>query len=203
MSDYITSDQLKATLSVTGFSAADLDIAQAIKTASRAVDMICDRRFYLYDDSNDQVRYYTPVRPVTLEINDLVSLTSFATDQDGDGVFETTWTLHSDFELEPDNADLDGRPWERIKLKQRSQTLLPVGLPRSCQVTGIFGWSEVPDGVVSLTTILAARILQRTRSAAALGVVTIGVEGAARIAKEDPDMFNLVRDFVRTPIFVG
>lgn len=199
---YVTLDQFKETQSMTGFSFADADGTQALASASRAVDAICGRRFYLLDDSNDQVRYYTPLRPATLEIDDMVGFTSLASDQDGDGVFETTWTLHDDFELLPDNADLDGRPWERIVLKQRSQTTLPVGLARSVQVTGIFGWSETPDGVISLTSILAARLLMRVRSAP-FGFVSLGVESATRIAKEDPDMQNLVRDLIRTPIFVG
>jgi hypothetical protein len=199
---YVTLDQFKASQNLTGFSFADADGTQALASASRAVDAICGRRFYLLTDSNDSVRYYTPLRPATLEIDDLVSFTSMASDQDGDGVFETTWTLHQDFELAPDNADSDGVPWERIVLKQRTQTTLPVGLGRSVQVTGIFGWSNVPDGVISLTSILAARLLMRVRNAP-FGVVSLGVESATRIAKEDPDMQNLVRDLIRTPIFVG
>lgn len=199
---YVTADALKSSLSMDGFTFADADIAQQLATASRAVDMVCDRRFYLLDPSNDQVRYYTPLRPVTQEIDDLVGLTSLATDQDGDGVFETTWELHTDFELAPDNADLDGRPWERIVLKQRSRSQFPVGMPRSVEVTGSFGWTTVPDGVVTLTAILASRLLQRVRMAP-FGVVAMGVENAARIVKEDPDLYMLVRDFIRTPIFVG
>lgn len=199
---YVTLEQFKASLAATGFSGADADLTQQLATASRAVDKICGRRFYLLDQSNDQTRYYTPLRPVTLEIDDLVSLTSMASDQDGDGIFETTWTLHSDFELGPDNSDLDLEPWQWVKLKQRSETLLPVGVPRSVQVVGRFGWASVPDGVISLTSILAARLVQRVRSAP-FGVISIGVESATRIAKEDPDMLNLVRDLIRTPIFVG
>lgn len=186
-----------------GYTFADNDITQQLKTASRAVDAVCDRRFYLLDPSNDQVRYYTPLRPVVQEIDDLVGLTSLQTDQDGDGVFETTWTLHDDFELAPDNAALDGRPYERIVLKQRARTQFPVGTQRSVQVTGSFGWESVPDGVVTLTSILATRLLQRVRGTAALGVVPMGVEGAARIVREDPDLYMLVRDYIRAPIFVG
>ncbi len=201
---YVTLDALKASLSMDGYTFADDDITQQLKTASRAVDMVCDRRFYPYDPSNDQVRYYTPTRPVTLDVDDMIGApTSLLTDQDGDGVFETTWTLHTDFELQPDNAVLDGRPYERIKLKRRSRSQFPVGNPRSVQVTAAFGWATVPDPVVTLTSILATRLLQRVRGSAALGVVHMGVEGAARIVREDPDLSMLVRDLTRAPIFVG
>jgi hypothetical protein len=200
---YITLDQLKDTLGIAGFTAGDTVLTQQIATASRAVDLICGRRFYLLDDSNEQTRYYTPLRPIRLEIDDLAAEpSSVLSDQDGDGVFETTWTLHTDYELAPDNADLDGVPWERIVLNERSATVLPVGLPRSVQVTGIFGWSEVPDGVITLTTLLAARLVMRVRNAP-FGVVSLGAKSAARIAKQDPDMMNLVSNLIRNPIFVG
>ena len=199
---YVTLAAFLSSLSATGSTFLEADATQALATASRAVDKLCDRRFYLYDASNEQTRYYTPLRPVTLEIDDLVSLTSLQTDQDGDGVFETTWTLHTDFELGPDNADQDGRPWERIVLKQRSLTVFAVGLARSVQVVGSFGWATVPDGIVSLTGILAHRILLRARIAP-LGVVGPGTDAAVKLARQDPDVMLLVRDFDRTPVFVG
>jgi hypothetical protein len=199
---YVTLDAFKASRSMTGFDYADADATQALSTASRVVDVLCDRRFYPYDPSNDQTRYYTPIRPVSLEIDDLIGLTSLQTDQDGDGVFETTWVVGTDFELAPDNAALDGRPYERIVLKQRSRTQFPVGVPKSVEVVGSFGWSTVPQQVVTLTTILAARFLERTRTSP-LGVVGLGVAGAVYIAKQDPDVMTLVRDFDRSPIFVG
>jgi hypothetical protein len=200
---YVTSDALKSSLSADGYTFMDADITQQLKTASRAVDAVCDRRFYPYDASNDQVRFYTPTRPLTQEVDDLLGLTTLATDQDDDGVYETTWTLHTDFELEPSNAILDRRPYERIRLSQRARTQFPVGVLNGVQVTGSFGWSSVPDGVVTLTSILAARLLQRVRGTAALGVVAMGVDGAARIVREDPDLYMLVRDYIRSPIFVG
>lgn len=199
---YVTLEAFKASRSITGFDFADDDAEQALATASRVVDVLCNRRFYQYDASNDQTRYYTPLRPVVLDIDDLLGLTSLQTDQDGDGVFETAWTLHTDFELQPDNAALDGRPYERIVLKQRSRTQFPVGMSRSVEVVASFGWLAAPDQAKTLTSILAARFMERTRMAP-LGVVGLGVEGGVRIAREDPDIMTLVRDIDRTPVFVG
>jgi hypothetical protein len=198
----VTLDALKASRGMADFSFVDDDALQALRTASRAVDTICDRHFYLADASNDQTRYYTPLRPVVLEIDDCVALTSVQTDQDGDGVFETTLTLHTDFELLPINAALESRPWTHVELKQRSRTFFPVGEPRSVQVVGRFGWTTPPDQVITLTSILASRMLERVRTSA-LGIAGFGVDGAMRIAREDPDVMTLVRDLTRAPIFVG
>ena len=199
---YVSLDAFKSSLSMDGFSFIDSDATQALSAASRAVDAICDRQFYVHDLSNDETRYYTPLRPGVLDIDDMVGFTSLKTDQDGDGVFETTWTLHTDFEFQPDNADLGGRPWERVVLKQRTMSMFPVGVPRSVELVGSFGWLTVPDQVVTLTSILAARLLQRVRMAP-MGVIGLGVDGATRIAREDPDVCTLVRDLTRAPIFVG
>lgn len=199
---YVTTDELRASLSVGGsYVDGGDDFNLAIETASRAVDAACDRVFYLRDQSNDAVRYYTPLRPLAVEIDDCVALTGLRTDQDGDGVFETTWTLHTDFELAPDNADLDGRPWERIIVKQfTAQYQLPYGIRRSVEVTGRFGWSETPSQVVSLTKLLAAQLILRTKQAP-FGIAGIGVDGAVRIAREDPQMALLLRDLDRSPVF--
>lgn len=199
---YVTLDALKASRGMADFSFVDDDALQALRTASRAVDSITDRKFYLADASNQQTRYYTPLRPVVLEIDDCVAFTSVMTDQDGDGVFETTLTEHVDFELAPLNAPLEDRPWTRIELKQRSRTQFPVGESRSVQVVASFGWTTPPAQVVTLTSILASRMLERVRTSA-LGIAGFGVDGAMRIAREDPDVMTLVRDLTRAPIFVG
>ncbi len=199
---YVTLDAMKSSLSISDFNFIDDELIEALASASRAVDAVCDRRFYLADASNDQTRYYTPLRPVVLEIDDCVSLTSVQTDQDGDGTFETTLVLGTDFELGPDNADLNGKPWERLVMKQRASSFFPVGGVRAVQVVGSFGWTEPPDRVVTLTKILASRLLQRVRMAP-FGAVSMGVESAIRIAREDPDLVGMVRGLDRAPLFVG
>jgi hypothetical protein len=199
---YTTVDVVKAMLNASNTTAFEDEVTQAVATASRACDKACDRVFYLRDVSNDEVRTYTPKYPIVLEIDDLVAYTSVESDQDGDGSFETIWVLHTDFEFGPDNADLDGRPWERLKVKPwANHTRFPYWNPSSVKVTGRFGWLEVPDGIVSLTNLLAVRLIVRTRMAP-LGVAGIGVDGAVRVAKEDPEMAALIRDLSRAPAFV-
>lgn len=199
---YVTVEELRASLSIGGgYTDAGSDLDLAAETASRAVDAACDRVFYLRDESNDETRCYTPIRPMVLDIDDCVALTSVASDNDGDGVFETAWMLHQDFELQPDNANLDGRPWERLVVKQTGRQTFPFGVARSVEVVGRFGWLETPSAAKSLTKLLATQLVLRAKMAP-FGIAGIGVDGAVRIAKEDPQMCLLLRDLDRSPIFV-
>ena len=47
-------------------------------------------------------------------IDDAVSVTSVATDLDGDGVYETTWTVGTDYWVGPRNAPARGQPYRTI-----------------------------------------------------------------------------------------
>lgn len=196
--EYISAEQLKATLELTGTVFADGDIPAAITAASRGIDNVCQRRFYPDDDAN-QVRYYSPSNSTTVMIDDLITLTAFATDQSGDGTFSTTWTQNTDFVLEPLNAAADGQPYTRIRTHPRHVTFgLPAWWPRSVRVTGKFGWAATPGPIVEATTILAAQLVKRAREAP-FGIVAIGVDVGAvsRIAQTDPTVRFLLMDYIR------
>ena len=199
--DYIDREDLKSTLSLTGQTYADADIDRAITAASRGLDRVCGRRFYPDADATHK-RYYTPIAADTVAIGDLITLTTFKTDNDGDSVFETTWTLNTDFTLEPLNAVEEGfsQPFNRIRVHPLGRNFLLWPWPRSVEVTGMWGWATPPEQVKQATGILAGRLLKRAREAP-FGVVSLGFEGeAARIAITDPDLVFLVGDFVRKPI---
>ncbi len=203
--EYITSDLLKNTLTLTGTTFADVDIAFATKSASRAIDLLCQRHFYM-DDDTAQVRYYTPGRQTELEIDDLVTLTSLQTDTDGDGTFEQSWTLNTDFVLEPFNAlsnAADPWPYTLIRVHPAGSYVLPTtGYPRTVKVTGKFGWPVgVPDAVVDATTLLANRLLTIKRSAP-LGIVAFD-GGAVRIARADQSVMMLVGNYMKHRVAVA
>jgi hypothetical protein len=205
--EYAGLEEVKATLELSGESQFDPDLSRALTAASRAVDSLCGRRFWL-DADDTSVRYYGPTDVTVdlddgawkLKIHDLVDLASFKADQDGDGTFEETWTVNADFLLEPLNAAEDGRPWTTIKRHPLGSYTFPC-YPRSIEVTGQFGWAAVPAEIKEATVILAAKIFRRSREAP-FGVITVGIEGGAamRIARTDPDVMMLVGDYVRTPI---
>lgn len=201
--EYVTSAQLKATLSISGETYADADVAVAVETASRAIDEACSspqlrRRFYPDADAN-QVRYYDPTSSHRVRIDDLIALTSLKTDADGDGTFETTW-LSADFVLGPYNAAAHGWPYESIARRAAGAYYFPHGIERSVQVTGRFGWAApVPAPIVQATTILAVKLLKRAREApfAIVGAQAFGEGAAARIARTDPDIVVLTKPYAR------
>lgn len=195
--EYVTDDELKATLSLTGTTFADADVTSANGAASRAIDKVCGRFFY----TSTQTRYYSPDNEWRLEIHDLNDLTSLKTDPDGDGAFQYTWTEHTDFELEPLNAATDGEPWTAIRRRPAGGYYLPCLMPRSVQVIGDFGWAATPPAIVQAASILATRLLVRSRQAPL--AVLINAETAARIASTDPDVAALVEPFVKQQVLVG
>lgn len=200
---YATSAELKATLELTGATFADPDIALALEAASRGIDRLCGRRFYPDPDAN-QTRYYTPEHPGLLRIDDLITLTSLATDPASDGTFADTWTLDTDFVLAPLNAQADGEPWTEIHVRRTGSYRWACGAGRSVRVTGRFGWAAVPVGVKQATVIVASKLMRRAREAP-FGVIAVGLEsgGAMRIARSDPDVMFLVGDLIRTRVAVA
>jgi len=193
--EYVSVSDFKSTVNLAGENFADPDITRALTAASRAVDFATGRRFWIDADAN-QVRYYSPAAADALWVDDIVTLTTLEVDLGGDGTFEETWTLNTDFTLEPLNAAADSRPWESIRVHPRSGRYFAL-YPRSVKVTAKFGWAAVPDGIKEATTLVASRLVKRKREAP-FGVAGIGFDGSAvRIATTDPDVAMLLAPFTR------
>lgn len=188
---------MKATLTLTGETYADADISAAIVAACRAIDNRCNRRFY--KDTSDTTRYYTPLRPDYLRIDDLADVTSVKVDQGGDGTFEETWVENTDFWFEPLNAETDGWPRTSIHVHPSSGSSFP-SYRRSVQIVGKHGWDVVPGAVVEATTIMASRLLKRAREAP-FGVASLGLDGAGvRVVRLDPDVELLIGPYARLTV---
>lgn len=193
---YVGLHELKETLSLANENYADPDVYRALVAASRAIDEYCGRRFYPDADAA-QVRYYTPSNAVGLWIDDLVTLTSLKTDESGDGVFENTWTLNTDFVLEPLNPSPPGAPWRKICVHPSGSYRLPTSYPRTVEITGKFGWTLAPAAVRESTGLLAHRLLKRKREAA-FAVAGFGLDGTTiRVPSVDPDVKALLEPFRR------
>jgi len=194
MAPYVSQEEFKATLNMTGESYADADISLALTAASGAVDAHCGRSFAKTDT---ETRVYLPARPSYVPIDDLVEITSV----ESDGV---VWDPDS-YTLLPHNAPLENRPYEAIKLPYDSVVNLLVpdepmdgpGPQSVVKVEGKFGWPAVPDGVKQATVMLASRFLKRAREAP-FGVAGIGGDGiAVRVTVTDPDIQMLLAPFVK------
>ena len=187
MTTYITSTQMKDTLEITGETYADNDIATAIEAASRVIDAYKGTRFY----PTTETRTYTAdACSPSLSIYDLNnsagSTVSF--DMDGDGVYETALVRNTDYYLEPQNAELTGKPWNTITLRYQSGRQWPTW-QYGVQVVASFGWATAPGQITEACSILANRYLKRARETP-YGIVTIGTDALAmaRLGKIDPDV---------------
>ena len=204
--DYVTLDELKATLGLLATDYADTDLQRAATSASRELEKALDRRFWA-DDNNTGERLYTPDRYLTLDIDDLIELkdSTIELDLDGDGVYEQTWTLGTEFIFAPANAAAKDAPYERLIVKQRhsgfgsSHRRLPLGMPDSVRVTGQFGWPEVPEPIKQATIIVAGKLLRRSRESPfpILSLANAGGVSQRLIPGDDPELLMALRDYSR------
>lgn len=193
---YVQVEEFKSTLTLTGTTFGDEDVRIALRAASRAIDEIAGRRFYA-DANATQVRYYSPRDAYRLKVDDVVTITTLKSDTSGDGTFETTWTLNTDYTVEPLNAAADGEPWTHLCVHPSSGLSFPTAYPRSVELTGKFGWLSVPAPIEHATTLLAHRLLRRAREVP-FGVSGIGLDGSVvRIMASDPDVLSLVNPYSR------
>lgn len=184
--EYMNKDELKATRELLG-TFADQDIAIALEAASRGIEGVTNRRFYL--DSGTTTRYYTPRSETVMLIDDATSVATVAPTTAG----AASLILNTDYVLEPLNASADGRPYTMVTAIRGGFSTVP----RSMQVSGVFGWPAVPAPVKQATGILASRLLMRAREAP-FGIVFSGADVgvATRLARSDPDVMFLLDPYI-------
>ncbi len=122
------------------------------------------------------------------EFNDLVSVTTLKTDASGDGIFETVWTT-GDYQLltangTPNvNAGPEAKPYTQIKAIG-AQTFPCAWAWNSradrVEITGTWGWPQVPVGVREACKLLAVESGKLLREAP-FGVAGFGEFGVVRV----------------------
>lgn len=192
---YVTVEEIKASFEITA-SFPDKDLKDAILAASRGIDRVCKRRFWL-DANNTSVRVYTPRSLRLVPIDDCVDIQRVDIDRTATGTFSETWTFDRDYVLEPANAAADNKPYEWLRARF-SRRWFPAEYEHCVKVTGRFGWSYVPAEVKEAARILAGKLYVRKRSAP-LGILTVNSDSgvAMRIARDDPDVMFLLNDLTR------
>jgi hypothetical protein len=112
VTDYITVDQLKSALQIKNDSNDDL-LAVAISAASRRIEEHCRDQFWT-DPGVVTARVLAPDQPGTAFTGSFATAAGLLvkTDDDNDGVFETTWGV-TDWQAEP-LSPLYGFPSSRI-----------------------------------------------------------------------------------------
>lgn len=207
--EYTTLDELKAHLHV-GDSSEDVVLTIVNEAISEAINGYCGRRFWADDEAVERV--FRADNPVELDVPDFFDAESLIveTDDNSDGTYETTWSA-ADYQLEPLNSDVEGRPWRQIVAIDARiwptgvwlsgspfrHATYPTRLRRACvRITAKWGWPAVPSSVKEAQLLQAARIFKRkdapfgTAGSADLGVIRML---ASRL---DPDTKVLLEQFL-------
>jgi hypothetical protein len=187
---YATLAEVKAVLRLTDNTDNAL-LEQAIEGASRRIDGYCNRFFY--QTPSTAIRLYARFS-YRLTVQDLSSTSiTLKTDDDGDGSYETTWALNTDYILEPTNASLTSQPYTLIRATGgKSFPLFSEPELPGVEVTAVWGWPSVPDDVREACVLLSIRGFARYN--AALGVVGFG-DMALQVRSVDPDVRDLLQPY--------
>jgi hypothetical protein len=191
---YITLANLKNYLKIDD-SVEDTLLEQIIESASRSIDRIANRRFYL--DSTATARTYRPIGNLRVITDDIGSTTGLIlkTDPNSTGTYQTTMTLNTDYIVEPTNALAKGRPVNYLTIVGSTALSLPVNYWPQVQVTAKWGWPEVPDDIEQATYILSADLYKRKDSIG--GVLGLSELGAIRMSPLGRDIAAMVRAYKR------
>lgn len=187
---YATLPELKQALLIPQTDTSlDPVFGSAILATSREIDQWCGRHFYKITEA----RTLVPHDPWCLklgEFNDLVSITTLKTDASGDGTFETTWQT-SDYQLltasgSPNpNAGPEPKPYGQIRAigAQTFPRFYSYGLGQRTdrvEVTGTWGWPQVPVDIREACKLLAVEAGKLLREAP-FGVAGFGEFGVVRV----------------------
>lgn len=190
---YCTLSDLKTALAIEDIQD-DTALEAAIMTASRMVDDYCDRFFYKDGSVASPVtRYYTAQDWYNCIVDDFISLSQVATDDNFNQTWDTIWDSN-DYMVEPINNPRRGWPYTRLLAV--GEYIFPFNLPQSVRLQGVWGWSSVPHEIATATKIQASRLFIRRQSP--FGIAGTPELGTVRLsAKLDPDVEALIRPFRR------
>ena len=191
---YTTLQSLKTYLKIDD-SVDDALLEQIIESASRSIDRIANRRFYL--DANASARTYRPIGNLRVQVDDFGTTSGLVvkTDPNATGTYETTFTLNTDYIVEPTNALAKGRPFTTITIVGPTAFSLPINYWPQVEVTARWGWPSVPDDIEQATLILSADLYKRRDSVG--GVLGLSELGAIRMSPLGRDIAAMVRAYKR------
>jgi hypothetical protein len=157
---YVGPEELKDRLGQTD-PATDSVIASVCLATSRWIDTYCGRHFFRFTDT----RTYQPQDIWLLPVDDLVSVTSLKIDSDGDGVYETTWTQNTNYMLRVGDGQFnqlasgEPKPYTQVQVIGQSNWfpfIWPFVHLDRVQITGVFGWPQVPPVVTQAALLIAS-----------------------------------------------
>lgn len=166
-----------------GYTADDALISAIITAVSREIDRMTGR--YFYKSSSDETHYFTAIDYDRVDIVDLVSITSLATD-DGTRAWASAWAS-TDYDLQPFNGLLlaEPEPYHHINITPQGAFTFPRNLNKGVKVVGVFGWSSVPSLIAKAALLWTERTYKRLSTP--LGVSAMSQLGITSVQLPAPD----------------
>ena len=170
-----------------------------VESASRSIDRIANRRFYL--DATASARLYRAYSDIFVYVDDIGTTSSLVvqTDSNGNGTYAKTLTLNQDYILDPLTSPSLGRPYTQLTMVSNTETwpifpgLTQNGLRPGVQVTARWGWPSVPDDINMACLILTADLYKRKDAPG--GILGLGDLGVVRMSPIGRDVTAMVRAY--------
>lgn len=205
---YLTAAEAQA---YTGRQYADATgiLDDVVTSCSRMVDRYCGRHFYSVGTQGSPVaRYFDASSPSLLRLgtyNDLTTLVTLKSDDNGDGVYETTWSA-SNYQLCPVGATArspQAEPFTEIRLLNSFdfEMYATSGRTGLIEVAGVWGWPSVPVDVKQACRILVAEVAKLQD--APFGVSGNDLTGVQYAPRQMPSAAKRLLDPFRHPEHVG
>lgn len=203
MSQLVTTAELKQVLGIpTGDVVDDARLEIACDAATAQIQAECDRQFVR--DSTTSPRLFVASSALWVDVDDISTTSGLIvkTDDDNDGVFETTW-LTTDYQLEPLNGRLEGQSWPFTQLRAIEARYWPRWRNQALvQITARWGWASIPAPVKQAAQIQAMSIFKSID--APLGIAGFGDIGIMRLRQAmHPVAMSLLSQYRRNPVLVA
>jgi hypothetical protein len=200
---YATLTQIKAYMSISDNTDNDL-LEDLVESASRSIDRIANRRFYL--DSSASARLYRAYSNIFVFVDDIGTTSSLvvAMDEDGNGTYSKTLTLNTDYILDPLTSQSLNRPFTQLTMVSNTESwpifpgITSNGLRPGVQVTARWGWPSVPDDINMACLILTADLYKRKDAPG--GILGLGDLGVVRMSPIGRDVTAMVRAYKKEVI---
>jgi len=200
---YATLTQIKNYLSISDSTDNDL-LEDLVESSSRSIDRIANRRFYA--DAAASARKYRAYSDVFIYTDDISSTSGLIVkiDEGGNGTFNKTLTLDTDYILDPLTASALGRPFTQLTMVSNTESwpifpgITQNGLRPGVEVTAKWGWPSVPDDITTACLILTADLYKRKDAPG--GVLGLGDLGVIRMSPVGRDVSNMVRAYQKIAI---
>jgi len=200
---YATLTEIKNYMSISDSTDNDL-LENLVESASRSIDRIANRRFYL--DATASARLYRAYSNIFVFVDDIGTTSSLVvkTDEDGNGTYSKTLTLNTDYILDPLTSQSLNRPFTQLTMVSNTESwpifpgLTSNGLRPGVQVTAKWGWPAVPDDLNMACLILTADLYKRKDAPG--GILGLGDLGVVRMSPIGRDVTAMVRAYKKEVI---